>query len=246
VSERNQSGDAPVPLTVNGSRPGGVSRREAIQWVMGAMAAASMPSVLQRAARAQEVGRTVTPQENAAKQPPPAGVKGYGTDPNLIRVHKPGDLWPLTFNDAQRKAATALADTIIPKDDLGPAASEVGVVEMVDEWVSAPYPEQKNDRPMLLQGLEWIEQESATRFNKGFAEITDAQRRAICDDVCFRGRAQGRFRGPARFFAKFRDICAGAYYATPAGWKAIGYVGNVPLEKFEGPPPEVLKIIGVA
>ena len=241
----------PIDLTVNGRRPGPVSRREAIQWVMGAVAASSLPSALARAQespqdRPKEEGRNIPSQEAAAKVPDPNTSKGYGTDPKLVKSYKPGEVWPLTFNEKQKKTAKALADTILPADQYGPAASEVGVVEMVDEWVSAPYPEQKNDRPLVLQGLEWVEQESATRFKKGFSEITDAQRRAICDDVCFRSKAQGRFRGPARFFAKFRDICAGAYYATPAGWKAIGYVGNVPLEKFDGPPAEVLKIIGVA
>jgi hypothetical protein len=38
---------------------------------------------------------------------------------------------------------------------------------------------------------------------------------------------------------------AGAYYATPAGWKAIGYVGNTPLTSFDGPPAEVLEKLGV-
>ena len=37
----------------------------------------------------------------------------------------------------------------------------------------------------------------------------------------------------------------GAYYATPQGWEAIGYVGNIPLTSFDGPPPEVLKQLGV-
>jgi hypothetical protein len=219
-----------------------------MQWVLGAVAASSLPAARSFAQQEapKEEGRNIPSQEAAAKVPDPNTNRGYGTDPKLVKSYKPGEVWPLTFNEKQKKTAKALADTILPADQYGPAASSVGVVEMVDEWVSAPYPEQKNDRPMLLQGLEWIEQESAKRFNKGFAEITDEQRRAICDDICFAGKAKDRFRGPARFFAKFRSICAGAYYATPAGWKAIGYVGNVALEKFEGPPPEVLKIIGVA
>ena len=37
----------------------------------------------------------------------------------------------------------------------------------------------------------------------------------------------------------------GAYYGTPAGWKAIGYVGNTPLASFDGPPQEVLDRVGV-
>ena len=236
-----------VDLTVNGQRRTPVSRREAIQWVMGTIAASSLSS--RGAAQEQtpkEEGRNILSQEPAARVPDPDTSRGYGTDPKLVKAYKPGEIWPLTFTAAQKKTATALADTILPADQYGPAASEVGVVEMIDEWISAPYPEQKNDRPLILQGLEWVEQESATRFRKGFAELRAEQKRAICDDVCFQDMAKDRFRGPARFFARFRSLCASAYYATPAGWKAIGYVGNVALEKFEGPPPEVLKLLGVA
>jgi hypothetical protein len=39
---------------------------------------------------------------------------------------------------------------------------------------------------------------------------------------------------------------AGGFYTTPAGMKDIGYTGNVPLEKFDGPPPEALKKAGLS
>jgi hypothetical protein len=48
------------------------------------------------------------------------------------------------------------------------------------------------------------------------------------------------------FFVLFRDRAAGGYYSTPAGWKAIGYIGNVPLAEYPAPPPEVLKHLGLA
>jgi len=238
----------PVNVTVHGQRREPLSRRETMQWVLGAVAASQFPAARGFAQQEapKEEGRNILSQEPAAKVPDPNTNKGYGTDPRLVKTYKPGEVWPLTFTAAQKKTATALADTIFPADQYGPAASEVGTVEMIDEWISAPYPEQKNDRPLVLQGLEWFEQESTKRFNKGFADLSADQKRAICDDVCFTNKAKDRFRGPARFFAKFRNIAAAAYYATPAGWKAIGYVGNVALEKFEGPPPEVLRILGVA
>ena len=47
-------------------------------------------------------------------------AKGYGTDPKLNATYNPGDFWPLTLSVAQRRAATALADVIIPADKLGP------------------------------------------------------------------------------------------------------------------------------
>lgn len=222
--------DISSPPIQIGSAPPQVSRRQAIQWVMAVTAAAALP----RATYGQ------------ASQVPlsPAG-QGYGFDPKLTKVYKPGDLWPLTFNAGQKQAAIALADVIIPRDDLGPAASEVGVVAFLDEWVSAPYPSQQADRPVILDGLAWIEGESQKRFQKPFAALSVAQQHAICDDIAFAESAKPEFRKPAVFFNRFRALTAAAYYATPEGWKAIGYVGNVILPKFDGPPTEVLAKLGV-
>jgi hypothetical protein len=236
----------PIGVTINGVRPSTrrISRRQAMHWVLGAVAATALP--VPGDVFGQPVGRTNSPQENAAKQPPPVYPGGYGTDPNLTRQYKPGELWPLTFNEAQRKAATALADTIIPKDDLGPAASEVGVVEMIDEWISAPYPQQKADKPVIIEGLAWLDAEAGKRFvGKTFAALASEQRSQICDEICSSAKAKNDFKQPARFFSRFRSLCAGAYYATPEGWKALGYVGNVALPSFDGPPPEVLAKLGV-
>ena len=243
------SNDQPVPVTVRGARIGGVSRREAMQWVMGAVAAQALgpraASSTAANAFAQEVGRTTAPQELASRQPPPVFPGGYGGDPKLVPVYKGGEFWPLTLSDEQKLAAATLADVILPDDQYGPAASMVGVVAMVDEWVSAPYPTQQADRPVILEGLAWVDAESRKRFGRPFAEASDAQRRAVCDDICFAPEAEPEFRQAAAFFSRFRSLCAGAYYATPPGWEAIGYVGNVALERFDGPPAEVLERLGV-
>ena len=53
------------------------------------------------------------------------------------------------------------------------------------------------------------------------------------------------FEHGARFFAKFRNLTMGGYYTTDIGAKDIGYVGNVALQTFDGPPPEVLKKLGI-
>lgn len=234
----------PVELTSHGQRVGPPSRREAMQWVMAAVAASTLPRATFAQAPASKEGKNNIPQEEAAKLPDPRRG-GYGTDPNLVKLHQPGDYWPLTFDAQQKAIAKALADVIIPKDELGPAASEVGVVEMVDEWISAPYPKQQDDRKIIVPGLAWIDAEAAKRFNKGFAELKPEQKHAICDDICDRRQAQGAFRQGAEFFNSFRSLCSGAYYSTPPGWDAIGYVGNVALASFPGPPKEVLDKLGL-
>jgi hypothetical protein len=180
-----------------------------------------------------------------ASTPASATIKGYGLDPDLVQIHKPGSFWPLTFTADQRKTATALADVILPKDEYGPAASEVGAIPLIDEWISAPYPGQQADRPVILEGLAWIEEESMKRFQKRFAGLSSDETHAICDDICYTHTAKPAFKKAAAFFNRFRWLSAAAYYGTPEGWKAIGYVGNVPLPKFDGPPQEVLDKLGV-
>ncbi len=210
--------------------PARMDRREAIKWM--AMAAASV-ALLDR-------------DTFGAATIPPTTAKGYGTDPDLLKTYKPGDLWPLTFSDAQRTTAAALCDVIIPQDGRGPAASTVYVQDFIDEWISAPYPGHAEDKKLILEGLAWLDAESQKRFGANFANLVARQRNAICDDICWVAKAKPEFKQGAHFFKKFRDLTAGGYYTTPEGMKDVGYVGNVPLASFDGPPPEVLKQLGLA
>lgn len=204
-----------------------MERREAIKWVLAATATIS----------------TLNLQTFGADAP---AATGYGGDPDLMRYYRPGDLWPLTFTKEQRSAVTALCDVIIPEDDKSPAASTVGVPDFIDEWISAPYPAQQDDRKQVIEGLAWLEDESKNRFQKVFADLNEEQKRQICDDICYAAKAKPDFQNAARFFAKFRNLTAGGFYTTPTGWKDLQYIGNVPLTKFDGPPPEVLAHLGLA
>jgi len=204
-----------------------LSRRQVLQFFAGAGALmATGDSILS----AQEVA---------------AAAQGYGTDPNLTRLYKPGDVWPLTMTPSEKAASTAFADVLLPADKLGPAASTLRVTDYIDEWISAPYPSQKNSRPEIIKGLAWLDVESNKRFQKVFAKLDLKQQSAICDDICDHAKAKPEYKQGVGFFQSFRNLAMGAYYATPQGWKAIGYVGNIPLATFDGPPPEVLEQLDV-
>jgi hypothetical protein len=202
-----------------------MDRRTSLKWVLAASAA--WPWL-------------TAPGAAGAAAKTPAGA-GYGTDPNLVAIHHVGEFWPLTFSAAQRKLAATLCDVIIPADAHSPAASAVGVVDFIDEWVSAPYPAQRRDRPVVLDGFRWLDAQSRHRFGKLFAEAAAADRAKICDDICDATRAAPERASAARFFALYRDLTAGAFYSTPVGRKDLGYVGNVPLTQFDPPPAELLK-----
>ena len=210
-----------------------MDRRTTLKWMFAA--AATVPSLqVSFGAEAGALARDVA-----------TGQKGYGTDPELMKEWKAGGPWPLTLTESGRLTVAALCDLIIPADDQSPAASAVGVVDFIDEWISAPYPQQRGDRDIVLPGLEWIDEEAQKRFGKAFAAITDMQRSRIADDICSAAKAKPAFGNAAKFFAKFRDLTAGGFYTTPVGMKDIGYVGNVPLERFDGPPLEALKKAGL-
>jgi hypothetical protein len=210
-----------------------LDRRTTLKWMFAA--AATVPSLQAVGYAAQPLARDVA-----------ADQAGYGTDPDLTKEWKPGGPWPLTLGVAARLTTAALCDLIIPADATSPAASAVGVVDFIDEWISAPYPQQRGDRGIVLPGLTWIDAEAQTRFGKAFAALDQPQKEAIANDICSAAKAAPQFAVAAKFFAKFRDLTAGGFYTTPVGMKDIGYVGNVPLPKFDGPPLAVLKKVGLA
>jgi Gluconate 2-dehydrogenase subunit 3 len=206
-----------------------MDRRTTIKWMLAAAAAMQSLRLQAGDAAAREVA---------------SSQAGYGTDPDLVKQWQAGGPWPLTLTANARLTTAALCDLIIPADEKSPAASAVGVVEFIDEWISAPYPKQRADREVILPGLIWIEAEAQQRFAKTFPSLSEVQKSAIADDIC--GTSTPQFAAAARFFARFRDLTAGGFYTTPVGMKDIGYTGNVPLERFDGPPVEVLKKAGLA
>jgi len=167
-------------------------------------------------------------------------IARIGDDPNLLAKEIP---WPRLLTAEEKRIVTALGDLIIPADQYGPAASAVGIPDFIDEWVSAPYPEQQKDLSVIRPGLAWIDAEARTRFGKGFAEVDPTQQTALLEDIVKSGSPANK--AAYSFFKLIRDRVAGGYFSTPEGWKAIGYTGNVPSTEFAGPPPEVLQHLGL-
>jgi hypothetical protein len=213
---------------MNASDAPRMDRRTVIKWMM--TAAATM---------------AVMDHVSSGATPAVAAAKGYGMDPDLLKGYKPGDVWPLTFTPQQRRTTVALCDLIIPADERLPKASDLGVPDFIDEWISSPYPGQAGDRKVVVEGLAWIEAEAQKRFQRNFADLGVGQQAAIADDLCNPSTAKPEHKAAVPFFKRFRDLAAGGYYTTPEGMRDIGYVGNVAMSSFEGPTPEVLRHIGL-
>ncbi|HEY6515771.1 MAG TPA: gluconate 2-dehydrogenase subunit 3 family protein [Steroidobacteraceae bacterium] len=215
-------------------------RRTTIKLIIAA--ATAFPSLRARANYMLEPGASA-PGDARVFEPT---MDGYGPDPDLIRAYEKGAFWPLTMNAQQRGLAAALSDLIIPEDEHSPSASAVGVVDFIDEWISAPYPLQRQDRDTVLKGFAWLDSEAQHRSERPFLELHESQRRAICDPLCNASRAASELQGPAQFFAMYRDLTAAGFYTTLAGRKDLQYIGNVALTHFDGPPVELLQKLGLA
>ena len=205
-----------------------IDRRMAIKWMLAASAGAML-------ARGRVLGA-------AGPGEPPLG---YGSDPNLTKGYKPGDYWPLTFTDEQRREAAVLADIVLPQEGQYPSASSLGVVDFLDEWVSAPYPDNVRDRKVVLDGMAWLQDESVRRFAKPFSGAAESDRMTLSEEMSRGSHGQSDTGTAHAFFTLFRNLVATGYYTTPVGMKDLGYVGNLPLAKFDGPPAELVAKLGL-
>src|ERR1041385_8950554 len=219
-----------------------LSRRDAVK--AGIAAAATLP-ILDGKTEGRKDGTTVQQPAPKPKQAPaPAGgPRGGPWDPDLIHP-RPG-AWPRLLSAREIATLTVLCDTIIPADAHSPAASTVGVPAYINEVVSAPYDPQQRDLVRVRGGLAWLNSESRNRFGKVFAALTEKERTAICDDICYLPRAKPEHQAAARFFDLVRDLSASGFYTTQAGMNDIKYIGNVALPKFDPPPKEVLEKLGL-
>ena len=224
----------------------GISRRQAI---VRMATAASAAAAVGASGAAQAQPAAAAPASKAAPAttvPVPAGDAGESPvkgsldprDPDLVN---PILLWKKILTPDELGTTAALCDVIVPGDERSPAPSTVGVPDFVDEWVSAPYPRQKEDCLVVRGGLAWLNTEANRRFGQRFAQLTLVQKTAICDDIAWEKTARRRFKAGARFFDRMRELTVMGFFTTIEGMKDLGYVGNMPAAEWKGPPQEVLR-----
>lgn len=201
-----------------------ISRRQALTWI-GAMtsSAALIGNVYPNAPAIIDLDKTPWPESI----PDDIDIPGYGTDPQL---NPPAPVpWSLRLSSEQLLQLAALAEAICP------GADEAGVADVINEWVSAPYPQQSEDRATLTAGLAWLGKQSSQNGNRDplqwlpmldeAAQVPEEQRSA-----------------PGQFFHRLRWLVSGAYFTSPQGIQELGYQGNVPIKgHYPGPDKQAIE-----
>jgi len=210
--------------------PSPLSRRDALKWIAGTAAGTATAPVI------------AAPHETEPAPVHPS-LRSPIFDPDYAKPYVPFDK---VLKSEEIKTITVLADIILPKDNLGPAASEVGVPDFINEWVSAPYEDHREDCEVVRGGLGWLNTESFRRAEKRFDELNHDQQISIMDDICDATKAKPEHRTGATFFKKFRQLALSGYYTHSATWKQLGYVGNVTIGgPYPGVPDEIIKKLGL-
>jgi len=124
-----------------------------------------------------------------------------------------------------------LADLIVPADDKSPGAVASGACEFIDLLAS--------QNPKLLEiytgGIAWLDQAMMRRYSTDFVSAKPNQQIALLDLIAYRKNESSDLGPGILFFDWARRMVVDAYYTSPAGIKAVGYMGNTSVSKFEVP-----------
>jgi hypothetical protein len=145
------------------------------------------------------------------------------------------------FTDHEWATVRVLVDLIIPKDAKSGSATDAGVPEFMDFMMI----DQPNRQTAMRGGLAWIDAESQRRFDQRFVTATDAQRRAILDDISWPNKVPRGMQYGSTFFASFRDLTASGFWTSRMGIDDLGYMGNVSRPDWDGCPEAALRKLGL-
>lgn len=142
------------------------------------------------------------------------------------------------FTDDEMASITALADIIIPKDEVSGNASEAGVPAFI-EFIVKDMP---GHQTPMRGGLRWLDVQCMKKYDKGFKDCTPQQQIEIVDLIAYPEKAKNRpdLTQGVTFFNKMRDLTVTGFYTSKMGVKDLGYMGNTP-NQWNGVPDDVLK-----
>jgi gluconate 2-dehydrogenase gamma chain len=148
---------------------------------------------------------------------------------------------PKFFTAHEYGTVLLLVDLIIPKDERSGSATDAGVPEFMDFIVQ----DQPQRQTAMRGGLAWLDRECERRFDKRFVMCTDAERRAVLDDISGLEPPSPTLTQGVAFFRSFRDLTASGFWTSKMGIADLQYLGNTLMADWKGCPDEQLKKLGL-
>lgn len=121
------------------------------------------------------------------------------------------------LDSSQSHCLEAWIDTLLPMDEVSPAASEFGV----DADIANKARDDPSYLRLISKGCLWLDQQARKRGMQGFAQLDEAGRERI---VSLAEQAKTR-SVPRAFFERTRSDAFQYYYARPESWDMLNYAG---------------------
>jgi gluconate 2-dehydrogenase gamma chain len=148
---------------------------------------------------------------------------------------------PKQFTPDEWRLVRLLVNYIIPRDARSGSATDAGVPEFMDFMLG----ENAGMRTWMRNGIAWLNGECRRVNGKGFVSCSDAERRAVLDTIAYPKKAAPEAKPGVDFFNSFRNLTSSGFWTSRIGIRDIGYLGNVPVAKWEGTPVEVIRKMGL-
>jgi hypothetical protein len=148
---------------------------------------------------------------------------------------------PTFFTPHEYATVRVLVDLIIPRDERSGSATDAGVPEFMDFMMV----DQPRRQTAMRGGLALVDLLSEERFERRFLDASDAQRRALLDEIAYTTSDDPAQTHAIAFFSSFRDLTASGFWTTKMGVEDLQYTGNRFVSEWTGCPDEVLKKLGV-
>jgi len=166
----------------------------------------------------------------------------------VARLQEEVDQAPYTpkfFTPHEWRTVRLLADIVIPKDERSGSATDAKAPEFVD-FMLMDKETGEGSRVQMRGGLAWLDNEMRSRFNRDFVSATDAQRKAVLDDIAWPKKAKPELAAGVAFFNRFRSSIGAAFFSSQMGWQDLRYMGNVFNPNWNGCPPAATQKLGVS
>src|SRR5437764_15336261 len=197
-----------------------ISRRHALELILGGPAAAALVWTPAEAQQAHEHATTARAQ--SAKQ-------ATAFKPRFFTAH-------------EYATVGVLVDLIIPRDERSGSATDAGVPEFMDFMML----DQPRRQIAMRGGLALVDRLAIDRFGKSFVNGSDAQRRHLLDEIAYTSNPDPGLSHAIACFSSFRDLTASGFWTTKTGVKDLHYQGNVFVDEWDGCPDGALKQLGVS
>lgn len=216
----------------DGKRSGSLTRRDLLKVMTAAPAAALGPLA-----------------PGLAAEPARALFEGASQEPH--DAYK-----PKFFNAHQYRTITVLSDLIVPADERSGKATQAGVPEFVDDWLSAERIAAHSPRHRrgasgtmgteVLGSLTWMDMQCNRLYAHDFIDCSVGEQKQILDRIAYPNKAAPEDANAVAAFNRIRDLVLGGFFSSEMGIKDLPYLGNQVVEEWKGCPQPDLERLGVS